>query len=263
LAPGEASPWHRDPFHRVTVVRSGDLLNFEFRAEGDAHPCKITVGEGDWSEPSDGVHRGAGWRRVQLCEPEIAEFQSAPTPFLTTRRSPAGGSFFCFRVSALDVGAGGTWRNGPSGDCGWKGRRAPSLRFPTIEPVSATAAPSSPPRSHSECRCNRKSLCRAAPERGAFAPAWRVCRSGRKVRSPPGPQNPFVAPAASSESAPLKHVLPLTLSFCPSFGPAATPERRGRHSRAGDRWRTACAAGQSRSRPSPGPPNHNPKGNRF
>jgi len=26
LAPGEAAPWHRDPFHRVTVVLSGDLL---------------------------------------------------------------------------------------------------------------------------------------------------------------------------------------------------------------------------------------------
>jgi len=24
LAPGEALPWHRDPFHRVSVVLSGD-----------------------------------------------------------------------------------------------------------------------------------------------------------------------------------------------------------------------------------------------
>src|SRR2546427_6329816 len=24
LAPGEATPWHRDPFHRVTVVLAGD-----------------------------------------------------------------------------------------------------------------------------------------------------------------------------------------------------------------------------------------------
>ena len=30
LAPGEASPWHHDPFHRVTVVLSGDLLRIEF-----------------------------------------------------------------------------------------------------------------------------------------------------------------------------------------------------------------------------------------
>lgn len=33
LEPGEATPWHRDPFHRVTVVLSGDLLNIEFRDE--------------------------------------------------------------------------------------------------------------------------------------------------------------------------------------------------------------------------------------
>jgi quercetin dioxygenase-like cupin family protein len=26
LRPGEATPWHRDPFHRVTVVLSGGSL---------------------------------------------------------------------------------------------------------------------------------------------------------------------------------------------------------------------------------------------
>jgi quercetin dioxygenase-like cupin family protein len=57
LAPGEATPWHRDPFHRVTVVLSGDLLNFEFRDGGETLPRKITVGEVDWSEPSDRLHR--------------------------------------------------------------------------------------------------------------------------------------------------------------------------------------------------------------
>jgi quercetin dioxygenase-like cupin family protein len=57
LAPGEATPWHRDPFHRVTVVLSGDLLNIEFRHSGEAQLCKITAGEVDWSEPSDRVHR--------------------------------------------------------------------------------------------------------------------------------------------------------------------------------------------------------------
>jgi quercetin dioxygenase-like cupin family protein len=57
LAPGEATPWHRDPFHRVTVVLSGDLLNIEFRDGGAALLCKITAGEVAWSEPSDRVHR--------------------------------------------------------------------------------------------------------------------------------------------------------------------------------------------------------------
>jgi quercetin dioxygenase-like cupin family protein len=57
LAPGEATPWHRDPFHRVTVVLSGDLLNIEFRDGGETLLCKVAVGEVDWSEPSDRVHR--------------------------------------------------------------------------------------------------------------------------------------------------------------------------------------------------------------
>lgn len=57
LAPGEASPWHRDPFHRVTVVLSGDLLKIEFRDGGESLEWKVSVGEVDWSEPSDRVHR--------------------------------------------------------------------------------------------------------------------------------------------------------------------------------------------------------------
>jgi quercetin dioxygenase-like cupin family protein len=57
LAPGEATPWHRDPFHRVTVVLSGDLLSIEFRDSGATLPWQVTVGEVDWSEPSDRVHR--------------------------------------------------------------------------------------------------------------------------------------------------------------------------------------------------------------
>jgi quercetin dioxygenase-like cupin family protein len=57
LAPGEATPWHRDPFHRVTVVLSGDLLSIEFRDGSETQPWKINVGEVDWVEPSDRVHR--------------------------------------------------------------------------------------------------------------------------------------------------------------------------------------------------------------
>jgi quercetin dioxygenase-like cupin family protein len=57
LAPGEATPWHRDPFHRVTVVLSGDLLNIEFRDGGETLSWKVAAGEVDWSEPSDRVHR--------------------------------------------------------------------------------------------------------------------------------------------------------------------------------------------------------------
>ena len=57
LEPGEATPWHRDPFHRVTVVLSGDLLRIEFRDGGNTQKWKVSVGEVDWSEPSDRIHR--------------------------------------------------------------------------------------------------------------------------------------------------------------------------------------------------------------
>jgi len=57
LAPGQATPWHRDPFHRVTVVLSGDRLDIEFRDGGETLGWEITVGEVDWSEPSERVHR--------------------------------------------------------------------------------------------------------------------------------------------------------------------------------------------------------------
>jgi hypothetical protein len=40
----------------VTVVLAGDLLNIEFRDGGEPQSWKITVGEVDWSEPSDRVH---------------------------------------------------------------------------------------------------------------------------------------------------------------------------------------------------------------
>lgn len=54
---GRGDPWHRDPFHRVTVVLKGDLLAIEFRDGGETAQWKIIVGEVDWSEPSDRVHR--------------------------------------------------------------------------------------------------------------------------------------------------------------------------------------------------------------
>ena len=57
LAPGEASPWHRDLFHRVTVVLSGDLLSIEFRDGGETQTWEVRAGEVDWVEPSDRVHR--------------------------------------------------------------------------------------------------------------------------------------------------------------------------------------------------------------
>jgi quercetin dioxygenase-like cupin family protein len=58
LEPGEAMPWHRDPFHRVTVVLSGDALAIEYRDGGESERFEVTPGQADWDEPSDLVHRG-------------------------------------------------------------------------------------------------------------------------------------------------------------------------------------------------------------
>jgi len=90
--------------------------------------------------------------------------------------------------------------------------RTSSLRF-TIEADSATAAPFSPTRSHTQCRCSRTFLCRAAPEKDAFALAWRACRSGRRAGSPPSLQNPYAGPAVPYESGALAVVLPLLYHY--------------------------------------------------
>jgi quercetin dioxygenase-like cupin family protein len=44
LAPGEAMPWHYDPFHRVAVVLSGDVLSIEYRDGGESHRVEIMPG---------------------------------------------------------------------------------------------------------------------------------------------------------------------------------------------------------------------------
>ena len=77
LAPGEATAWHRDPFHRVTVVLSGDLLDIEFRDGGETQTFKVSVGEVDWSEPSDRVHRAVNVGK-ELFEEVVTFFLDRP-----------------------------------------------------------------------------------------------------------------------------------------------------------------------------------------
>ena len=58
LEPDEAMPWHHDPFHRVTVILSGNALAIEFR-DGEANQSfAIKPGQVDWDEPTERVHRG-------------------------------------------------------------------------------------------------------------------------------------------------------------------------------------------------------------
>ena len=48
LAPGEAMPWHRDPFQRVAVVLKGDLLLIEYRDGGESQRIQIMPGQVEW-----------------------------------------------------------------------------------------------------------------------------------------------------------------------------------------------------------------------
>jgi hypothetical protein len=57
LAPGEATKWHRDPFHRVSIILSGDVLNVEFRDGRPSERVTVTPGQVDWDEPSERIHR--------------------------------------------------------------------------------------------------------------------------------------------------------------------------------------------------------------
>ena len=58
LAPGESTAWHRDPFHRVTVVLAGDALAVEYRDGEPSERYDLTPGQTDWDEPTDRIHRG-------------------------------------------------------------------------------------------------------------------------------------------------------------------------------------------------------------
>ena len=57
LAPGEAMRWHRDPFHRVSVIFKGDVLAIDFRDGLPRKHIHVTPGQVDWDEPSDRIHR--------------------------------------------------------------------------------------------------------------------------------------------------------------------------------------------------------------
>jgi quercetin dioxygenase-like cupin family protein len=58
LLPGEATRWHRDPFHRVTIILSGDILDVEYQDGSKTERFGIIAGEAHWQEPTDHVHRG-------------------------------------------------------------------------------------------------------------------------------------------------------------------------------------------------------------
>jgi hypothetical protein len=57
LEPGMATPWHVDPFTRITVVVRGDVLAIEHRNGRETEHVKVFAGATDWDGPSDQVHR--------------------------------------------------------------------------------------------------------------------------------------------------------------------------------------------------------------
>ena len=57
LAPGGALPWHRDPFHRVSVFLSGDQIRIEFRDGSEMLRVPVKRGQVGWGEPLNRAHR--------------------------------------------------------------------------------------------------------------------------------------------------------------------------------------------------------------
>ena len=57
LEAGEATPWHVDPYARVTIVLSGTELSIEYRDGGAADRVAVAAGQTDWDEPALRPHR--------------------------------------------------------------------------------------------------------------------------------------------------------------------------------------------------------------
>ena len=57
LEPGHATPWHVDPYYRISVVIRGDALAIEYRDGAETEQVKVTPGEAGWDAPTDRAHR--------------------------------------------------------------------------------------------------------------------------------------------------------------------------------------------------------------
>jgi quercetin dioxygenase-like cupin family protein len=73
LEPGEASPWHVDSFHRVTVVLQGEQLRIEYQEGGEPELVPVVAGQVDWDEPSaPRVHRAVNSGQLPYEEVVVA-----------------------------------------------------------------------------------------------------------------------------------------------------------------------------------------------
>ena len=57
LEPGDATPWHIDPFHRVTVIVRGDALAIEYCDGKKPERFGVYAGQADWDAPTEREHR--------------------------------------------------------------------------------------------------------------------------------------------------------------------------------------------------------------
>jgi quercetin dioxygenase-like cupin family protein len=64
LEPGAATPWHIDPYRRITVVVRGEALAIEYRDRQEVDRFEVFAGEADWDEPTDQVHRAVNVGRT-------------------------------------------------------------------------------------------------------------------------------------------------------------------------------------------------------
>lgn len=77
LAPGQATPWHRDPCHRHTVVVRGERLRIEFRDGTAALEVAVHPGMAEWDAPTEIVHRAVNVGAVPY-EEVVMFFLDAP-----------------------------------------------------------------------------------------------------------------------------------------------------------------------------------------
>jgi quercetin dioxygenase-like cupin family protein len=57
LEPGEATAWHYDPYHRVTVIVRGGTLAIEYADGSEPQHVSVSAGQVDWDAPTDRKHR--------------------------------------------------------------------------------------------------------------------------------------------------------------------------------------------------------------
>jgi quercetin dioxygenase-like cupin family protein len=71
LLPGESTPWHRDPFVRVTTVISGALLAVEFRDGSPVEHVRVTPGQTSFEDPVNRLHRAVNASSVPYEEVSV------------------------------------------------------------------------------------------------------------------------------------------------------------------------------------------------